>query len=83
MAIICITVLTLPIHEAEISMSSATAETRSPVMKSSRVMMRNTAQGEAVPIIISPKKPARVSILSASGSSILPRVVIWSKVRAM
>jgi len=63
MAIICTTVFTFPIHEAAMSMPSATAETLSPVIKSSRVIMRKIAQGEAVPSIISPKKPANVNIL--------------------
>lgn len=83
MAIICTTVFTFPIHEAAISKPSLTAETLNPVIKSSLESMRNIAQAEALSKIMRPKNPANVNILSASGSRIFPKVVIWLKVRAI
>ena len=66
----------LPAIEAATSLPSATAITRSPVIKNSRDKIKNTAQTLALSINIKPKKPASINILSASGSKIEPNLVI-------
>ena len=76
-AIICDTVLIFPSILAAITLPSATASMRTPETINSRASTIMTAMQLTLPCSKSTRNAAVVSILSASGSINLPKVVIW------
>ena len=82
MAIICVTVFALPYQLAAITLPSAAASMRMPDTMNSRQRMMNTGQEGSTPSSMSTSSAAVVRILSASGSTNLPKFVTSCLLRA-
>ncbi len=81
-ATIWTTVLTLPYHEAAMTVPSADATIRRPLTMNSREMMTNAIHAGSTSSSTSASSAAVTSSLSASGSMNLPKVVISLRERA-
>ncbi len=82
MAMICVTVFALPYQLAAMTDPSAAASMRMPATMNSRHRMMNTGQEGRTLSSMSTSSAAVVRILSARGSTNLPKFVTSFRLRA-